>query len=79
MYNFQNSIPLHSLQYFPHLAEGDDYLSRHLLFVSRLPVMLQHAVSHCEGFPLGPIAFVDGAPGTDTPLLRTLSSLHLQH
>ena len=68
---------VHLRQHFLHLAAGDDYLDRHLLSVSRLPVMFQHAVFHCKGFPLDPITFIDVSPVTDIPSLRALSSLHL--
>jgi hypothetical protein len=51
---------VHLRQYFLHLVAGDDYLGHLLLSVSRLPVTFQHTVSHCEGFPLGPVDLVDG-------------------
>jgi hypothetical protein len=67
---------MHLLQYFLHLAAGDDNLSCLHHSVSWFPVTFQHAVSHHKGFPLGPIALVDGAPVDDVPPLWALSSLH---
>ena len=70
---------MHLRQDFLHLTLGDDYLGCLLLPISSLPLTLQHVVSQCEGFPLGPIALVDWALVTYIPPLWTLSSLQLSY
>jgi hypothetical protein len=51
--------PVQLRQELIHFALGDDYLGRILFPVGRLPVAHLHAVTECDGFPLGPIALVD--------------------